>query len=251
MARMAFEDGIRVVACTPHIMPGLYANDGSGIKRRTAALQLALDEAGIGLRLVAGADIHVAPSLVRDLATGSAPTLAGSRYFLLEPPHHVLPPRFAEFVQKLIVAGFTPILTHPERLTWVKAHYDVIERVNAMGVLLQITAGSLTGSFGSSAQKLAERMLSQGRVDIFASDAHNLQGRPPILSKAFAAVEAAMGLAEANRMFIETPARVLADELVVPVGGTQGKGRQSPRRGLRGLLGNSMRRLLGDEQYDR
>jgi len=253
MARMAVADGIRIMACTPHIMPGLYDNDGPGIKRRTEALQAALDEAGIKLRLVAGADVHVAPDLVHKLATGSVPTLRGTRYFLLEPPHHVLPPRFAEFVQGLIAAGFTPILTHPERLTWVSAHYDVVERVNAMGVLLQITAGSLIGNFGGSAQKLSERMLREGRVDLFASDAHNLTGRPPVLSKAFAAVEAAMGVAEANRMFVETPARILADEIVAPVGGKQRAGTTTHKQpsGLRQLLGNSMRRLLGDGRHDR
>jgi protein-tyrosine phosphatase len=251
MARMAVADGIRVMACTPHIMPGLYENDGAGIKGWTEALQAALDEAGIALRLVTGADIHIAPDLVQKLATGFAPTLAGSRYFLLEPPHHVLPPRFAEFVQKLLAAGFTPILTHPERLTWVQAHYEIVERVNAMGVLLQVTAGSLTGSFGSGAQRLSERMLGEGRIDLFASDAHNLTSRPPVLSKAFAAVEAALGSAEATRMFVETPARILANEVVRPVGRIQGSSRPKPSRGLRRLLGSSVRQLLGDGRNER
>ncbi|MCX5576729.1 tyrosine-protein phosphatase [Kaistia terrae] len=252
MARMAVADGIRVMACTPHIMPGLYHNDGEGISRRTDALQAALDEAGVDLRLVTGADIHIVPDLAQKLTTGFAPTLAGTRYFLLEPPHHVLPPRFAEFVQKLISAGYTPILTHPERLTWMQAHYGILERVNAMGALLQITAGSVTGNFGASAQKLAERMLGEGRVDLFASDAHNLKGRPPVLSRAFAAVEASLGLAEANRMFVETPGRILANERVEPVGQTQsGRGSMQKRpSGLRRLLGNSMRHFLGDRRHE-
>lgn len=253
MARIAVADGIRVMACTPHIMPGLYDNDGPDITRRTEALQAALDEAGIDLRLVAGADVHVAPDLVQKLAAGSVPTLGGTRYFLLEPPHHVLPPRFAEFIQSLIAAGHTPILTHPERLTWVSAHYDVVERINAMGVLLQITAGSLNGHFGGSAQRLSERMLSEGRVDLFASDAHNLTGRPPVLSKAFAAVEAALGATEASRMFVETPARILADQVVTPMGGQQRAGATTHKqsRSVRQILGNSMRRLLGDGRHDR
>jgi len=252
MARMAVADGIHVMACTPHILPGLYENDGEGIARRMGNLQAALDEAGVDLRLVTGADIHIAPDLAGKLVSGAAPTLGGSRYFLLEPPHHVLPPRFVEFVQKVIGAGFTPILTHPERLTWVQAHYDIIERVNAVGVLMQITAGSLTGNFGSSAQKLSERMLAEGRIDLVASDAHNLKGRPPVLSKAFAVVEAALGPAEANRMFIETPQRILDNAVVVPVGSRQRGGVETPKQpnGLRRLLGNSMRRFFGDGRHE-
>ena len=50
-----------VVACTPHILPGLYANSGPQIRNATAALQQTLDQEGIPLRLVTGADNHVTP----------------------------------------------------------------------------------------------------------------------------------------------------------------------------------------------
>ncbi|MFZ1445793.1 MAG: CpsB/CapC family capsule biosynthesis tyrosine phosphatase, partial [Candidatus Dechloromonas phosphoritropha] len=61
MARIAFADGIRTLACTPHIYPGVYENTGDGIRQAVAALQKTLDEAEIALKLVVGADIHVDP----------------------------------------------------------------------------------------------------------------------------------------------------------------------------------------------
>ncbi|MEP9373757.1 CpsB/CapC family capsule biosynthesis tyrosine phosphatase [Mesorhizobium sp. KR1-2] len=216
MARRAVDDGVRVMACTPHILPGLYTNDANGIDARVTSLRQALGEADIDLTLVVGADVHIAPDLPEKLRNGTVPTLNGSRYFLLEPPHQVLPPQLENLVASLIGAGFVPILTHPERLAWTRSHYDVVNRVNGAGCLMQITAGSLTGSFGRMAQYLAERMLDEGRVDVIASDAHNLRARIPGLSKAREIVAARYGREVAEDLVIRRPMRILRDLPVTP-----------------------------------
>lgn len=214
MARIAAEDGVRVMACTPHILPGLYENDAAGIQVRVAALRQALADEGIELTLVVGADVHVAPDLPEKLKAGRVPTLNGSRYFLLEPPHEIVPPNFETLVRRVIEKGYVPILTHPERLGWASSHYDIIDSVNRAGCLVQITAGSLTGSFGRRAQEMADRMLEEGRVDIIASDAHNVQGRIPGLSRARAIVVERYGQKMADDLVAFKPALVLQDQTV-------------------------------------
>src|SRR6202000_2582220 len=92
MARMAVADGIRVTACTPHIMPGVYDNAGPGIRDAIARLQAELDAADIPLTLTQGADVHIATDLVKGLRDGRVASLAGSRYFLFEPPPPVARP---------------------------------------------------------------------------------------------------------------------------------------------------------------
>lgn len=214
MARIAERDGVRIMACTPHIMPGLYHNEAEGIRARVAQLQKALMQEGIGLKLAMGADVHVAPDLVEKLRAGVVPTLNGSRYFLLEPPHEVVPPNFEKLVQRLLEAGYVPILTHPERLTWAASRYDIIDRVNRAGCLIQITASSLLGGFGTRAQELAQRMLDEGRVDILASDAHGDQGRVPGLSRARAFVAERHGTELADMLVVRKPAQILKNEAV-------------------------------------
>jgi protein-tyrosine phosphatase len=103
MARIAVADGIETTACTPHIYPGLYENDAEGIKTRVKALQARLVEEGIALKLTIGADAHLTPELLGRLKAGTAPSLAGGRYFLLEPSAHgcaaaVLPKSMFDFV---------------------------------------------------------------------------------------------------------------------------------------------------------
>jgi len=226
------------MACTPHIMPGLYNNEATGIRARIAHLQNALLQEGIRLKLMIGADVHVAPDLVEKLKAGIVPTLNGSRYFLLEPPHEVVPPNFEKLVQRLLDAGYVPVLTHPERLTWAETRYDIIDRVNRAGCLMQLTAGSLLGGFGARVQALAQRMLDEGRVDILASDAHSDHGRIPGLSKARAYVAERYGAELADMLVVRKPAQILKNEVVslaVREGGGAASATVKPRRKPAGL----------------
>src|SRR5262249_984872 len=121
MASAFVDDGVSVVACTPHILPGLYNNSGPHTRRAATQLQQRIKERGIPLGLVTGADNHVTPDFVDQLRRGELLSIADSRYVLVEPPHHVFPPRLRKLFFDLIVAGYVPILTHPERLTWINS----------------------------------------------------------------------------------------------------------------------------------
>jgi protein-tyrosine phosphatase len=213
MAKMAVADGIVTIACTPHILPGVYANDAMCIAAAVAGLRQALADAQIPLELTTGADVHIAPNLLADIRAGRVPTVAGSRYLLLEPPHHVLPPRLEDFAFGLAAAGIVPILTHPERLKWVEGHYPLVERLASRGVLMQITAGSLSGRFGSRAKYWAERMLDEGIVDLLATDAHDIKHRPPRLSEARDLVETRCGEATATWLVATNPLYILKNML--------------------------------------
>jgi protein-tyrosine phosphatase len=220
MARIAVDDGITVMACTPHIYPGLYMNDAAGITAGRDKLQRHLDESGINLRLVVGADAHLVPELLSGLQSGRVPTLNNSRYFLLEPSHHIAVPNFDSAVFEIMVAGYMPIITHPERLTWIEDHYSTFVDMAKRGVWLQLTAGAIVGKFGSRAKYWSERLLSDGLVHIIASDAHNTGRRSPQMSEAFEMAVKQMGKQEATRMVLGRPKAILdniSPERIKPV----------------------------------
>jgi protein-tyrosine phosphatase len=211
MARIAVDDGIDTIACTPHIFPGVFENDSAGIKAHVERLQLKLDAAGIALRLSWGADAHVAPDLMARLKAGTVPSLNDSRYFLLEPPHNVAPPNFEEFVFNLIAAGYVPVVTHPERLTWIEDHYEIFGRLVERGAWMQITSGSLCGRFGGTAKYWGERMLDEGLVHILATDAHSVDRRPPLLAEGRLAAEKWVGHEEAVHLVQTRPQGIMAN----------------------------------------
>lgn len=209
MARIAVADGITTTACTPHIYPGMYMNDGPGITQARQALQAELDQRGIALHLVDGADVHLVPGLVEGLRSGQIPTLNGTRYLLLEPSHTTPPPRFEASVFELMAAGYVPVITHPERLTWVERHYDVFQRLAGRGVWMQLTAGSLTGVFGPRARHWSERFLRDGCTHLLATDAHSTGRRLPRLTEGLAVAAQWVGEAEAARLVIDRPRAIL------------------------------------------
>ncbi len=209
MARVAVAEGIRITACTPHMMPGVYDNTGPAVRSHIAALQTALDEADIALRLVTGADIHLQSDLGIKLKNGGLLSLNDSRYFLFEPPHHTAPPRLEDAAFDVMAAGFQPVLTHPERLTWIENHYDTMCNLAHQGVWMQITCGSLTGRFGRRPQYWAERMIDEGLVHILATDAHNLRNRAPLMAEARDKVAERLGEQAAIDMVLTRPAGVL------------------------------------------
>lgn len=243
MARCAVEDGITTVACTPHIFPGLYENRGPEIRAAIVRLQAALDEAGIPLKLVTGADVQLTPTLAEGLRSGRILSLNDSRYFLFEPPHHTAPPRLEETVFGIMAAGWQPVITHPERLHWIESHYDMMQRMAHAGAWMQLTAGSVTGRFGKRAKYWSERMLDEGLVHILATDAHNMRNRSPRLAEARDMVAERLGEPAATDMVLTRPRGILDNVAPTALPPAVGLARKAPKRlGATGL--GMLRRLF-------
>ena len=220
MARAYVEQGVQCVACTPHILPGLYQNSGPQIKAAVAELQKRLDDAAIPLRLVSGADNHIIPDFVAGLKQGRLLPLGESCYVLVEPPHHIAPARLEDLFFNILVGGYIPILTHPERLSWIESKYGVMTALAEKGVWMQLTSGSLSGRFGRRPRYWAQRMLEEGIVQILATDAHDTTRRPPDLAKGMREAERLVGAEEAQHLVVTRPLGVLMNkpprELPVP-----------------------------------
>jgi len=211
MARRYLDQGVTCVACTPHIFPGLYPNNGDIIRRAVRRLQEQLEEKAIPLKLVPGADNHIVPNFVRLLETQQLLAIADTRYVLVEPPHHIAPVRLETLFFEILQGGYVPILTHPERLSWIERDYSKIVTLAQRGVWMQLTSGSLLGRFGKRARYWAEKMLCEGIVHILATDAHDNSRRPPNLMKGRDAAEKLVGPRVAEELVAVHPALVLSD----------------------------------------
>ncbi len=211
MAEEAVADGIQITACTPHIYPGLFDNTVEGIERAIQEFRAELENAGIPLKVTHAADIQITPELLEGLRSARLPTFNGGRYFLFEPPHHIAPPGLLNLVHSVVAAGYVPLITHPERLTYVDGFYDQFRQASEMGAWLQITGGALTGRFGGRVQKTARRFLEDGLVHVLASDGHNLGSRKPVLSEARRVAAELVGEDESWRMVLDRPRAVLED----------------------------------------
>jgi len=109
----------------------------------------------------------------------------------------------------LLVAGLKPIITHPERNSLLQRKPDLLELWVSNGCLVQVTAQSYTGGFGSKARKFSEKLLDGGLVHFFASDAHDVVRRPPILSRCYHKVAKEKGEEIADLLLQKNPEAVI------------------------------------------
>ena len=72
-----------------------------------------------------------------------------------------------------------------------------------------MTAQSLNGFWGGKAKRFSEILLDEGLVHVFASDAHDVERRPPILDEAYADIKDRYGEHAAKAMFVENPRAVI------------------------------------------
>ena len=86
-------------------------------------------------------------------------TVNGSRYLLIELPDHGLPLTLGETFHELRVAGMMPILTHPERNATLQRSPERMIEWLENGMLVQITAGSVTGKMAAIVEKLVELIV--------------------------------------------------------------------------------------------
>lgn len=212
MARALIDDGVEAVVCTPHILPGLYHNRGTQIQAAVAQLRSRLTDCGLTLGLYCGADAHITVDFLAKLASKEIPTLAGSRYVLVELPQHTEPMLMKQFFFQLRVAGHVPVLSHPERMPWIASQYRTIEELVKSGVWLQLTSGSLLGDFGRDAKYWAERILDDGIAHVIATDAHNNGRRPPNLRMGRDAAAKRVGDVEAEKLVKGRPGAILCNE---------------------------------------
>lgn len=215
MAQLAAEDGVRVIAATPH-SPGSVACRAYSpalIAERVAALNSALVGEGLPVEVVAGTEIAYDAGIVERLRRGDLVPYGQSRAILLELAHNRLPPSFENAVFALQVAGYRVVLAHPERIVEVQQDPNRLLPLAERGVLMQITAEALTGRQGELIRTTAETLLTHGMAHLIASDTHGVPPRrSPRLAAARERAAALVGQATADALVTTAPAAILHDQ---------------------------------------
>jgi protein-tyrosine phosphatase len=215
LARLAVADGTSRMVVTPHMHPGRWDNARDTIAVQCAALQSALDEQNIPLRLGYAAEVRLGDHIMSDLEQSRIPyygEMDGYQIMLLEFPHGHLVPGSEALCRWLLENGVRPLIAHPERNRELMRAPDRLLPFVAAGCLLQVTAGSLLGAFGRQAESVSHRLLEQDVVSVVASDGHNATARQPVLSAAYHCVEQRYNETLARRLFIDNPERIAGSQ---------------------------------------
>lgn len=214
------EDKVRIVVATPHQL-GCYEDctTTQRILQATRLLNRRLVERGIDLTVLPGAEVRLDERISELLARQRVLTLADAgRHILLELPAEVFID-VEPLLMQLVSEGVDPIIAHPERNRPLLGRLDIVPRWLSCGTSLQVTAASLTGHFGLSAQRAALSLIAVGWVDTVATDAHGCHFHPPRMTAAYDIIAADLGDSVARLLCMDNPSRVVRGERLVPACG--------------------------------
>lgn len=221
MGRAAVDGGVEEIVATPHVS-GTYQNDPTRFAERVAAVQAALDTAGVALRVHTGAEVNHA--MFHDLTDEALRlcTLGGGKWLLLEPPMNGPAPFIDRMVYDLRLRGFSILIAHPERIGAFQRDIEIVQKLVDQGCFCSVTAGSVAGQFGGPVTRFTGELFARGLVHNLASDAHDAEWRSPALRPTLAKAAEQMPELEGwlDWLTVDVPRAILAGKVprgVAPV----------------------------------
>jgi protein-tyrosine phosphatase len=158
---------------TPHIYKELYPNTRQTITDAHARLQEGLATAGMAV------DIHYAAEYFLDdhfdelLASGEPLLTLKENWVLIEFSFASPPMDLDKKIFALQMAGYQPVLAHPERYGYFAANKKMFEKLHDHGCIFQLNLLSYTGYYGKQPQELAHYLLKQDYYRLLGTDLHH------------------------------------------------------------------------------
>ena len=200
MCRMAYDEGVRMMAATAHQNEEWPANTLDRIRAATRSLAAALRAENVPLTVFPSAEVMVQPATETLWARGEILSIADRRrYVLLEMPHGLCVDLRA-LVRRLRHAGLRVVLAHPEQYEELLHEEGAIEELIADGCLVQISAKSVTAPRSRKDLRALRNWLDRGVVHLLGSDGHSLNRRPPGIAAAYRQIVRWCGAAVADRL---------------------------------------------------
>lgn len=162
--------GISQFISTPHIMPPVWKNNSSIIQKGEKDVLEVLDKNAITFK--AAAEYMLDYQFLEILKNEKLLTLKDN-YLLVEMSYLNPPINIQEILYDIQIAGYTPILAHPERYLFLHQNFDFYTQLKKSGCLFQLNLLSVVGYYGQPVAKTAEKLLQQKMIEFVGSDAHH------------------------------------------------------------------------------
>lgn len=168
--------GYRKIITTPHTMAGGYDNTSAIILAGKEKLQAELQKRNIHFPIEVASEYYLDENFIQQIEEKSLLTM-GENYVLFELSYINKPASLQQTLFDLCVAGYRPILAHPERYPYYANRKTLgkYEEIKDAGASLQVNLFSLVGTYGLLAQKTAEKLIDADLIDFVGTDIHNAQ----------------------------------------------------------------------------
>lgn len=164
--------GYQKIITTPHVYTDYYPNSSEVIKNGHQFVQSVLVKQGIDISLEVAAEYFIDEHFLDLLSKKSLLTFGGN-FVLIEMSFYSEYPRILDVIFKMRLAGYSPILAHPERYLYYSNDIFKLKEIKETGCRLQLNLLSLTQHYGKDVYKLATKLLKEGMYDHCGTDTHN------------------------------------------------------------------------------
>lgn len=164
--------GISQFITTPHIIQQVWENTHEQILEKKAATILELEKNNITAPFHAAAEYLMDDQFVQLFQSGNLLTLKDN-YVLVEISYINAPIQLYSILFDLQIAGYIPVLAHPERYLFYHNNFNEYLKLKRAGCLFQLNLLSVVGYYGAAITKTAEQLLQKGMYTYVGSDVHH------------------------------------------------------------------------------
>lgn len=165
--------GFENIITTPHIHNDYYPNSSAIIQEGLQTLRPALKASGLNIDFHAAAEYYMDEHF-ESLLENKEPLLKISKNLVLvEMSFFGAPPKLEDYLFKMQMQGYKPIIAHPARYSFFKGQVAAYERLKDLGCHFQINLLSLAGYYGKETMETAQKLIKHNLVEYLATDLHH------------------------------------------------------------------------------
>ena len=164
--------GMTQCITTPHIIEHVWNNTAENITQIESTVLVELKKNQTTLPFRAAAEYMMDDHFVKLFQSEDLLTLK-KNYVLVEMSYINPPIQLHALLFDLQVAGYIPVLAHPERYLFYHYNTEEYNKLKRAGCLFQLNLLAVVGYYGEAVTKVAEKLLQKGMYNFVGSDAHH------------------------------------------------------------------------------
>ena len=166
--------GFKKCITSPHTMANVYNNTIETINNAEERVDNELSDLAKKLDLKAASEYFIDENFIENFKSNPLLTIKDN-YVLVEMSFLNPPIQLHEYLFQLQLAGYQPILAHPERYSFYHANFKEFEKLKKMGLKFQMNLLSSVGYYGPDVANISDKLLKADFIDFVGSDIHHKQ----------------------------------------------------------------------------
>jgi protein-tyrosine phosphatase len=164
--------GVSQMITSPHISHYVWNNSPEIIASKLLETERALEENKIKISVRAAAEYLIDSWFENHFKEEKLLTLKDN-YILVEISYQNAPLNIYKTIFEIQLAGYIPVLAHPERYLFYHNKFSEYEKLKNAGCLFQLNLLSTVEYYGSKIAKVTDELLAKGMYSFCGTDVHH------------------------------------------------------------------------------